>query len=50
MACHLAYDILTGLAYMNSLGLVHRNLSPSNVLFDDQVLSYSMSHSAIEFC
>jgi len=38
VASQLAYDILTGLAYMNSLGFVHRNLSPNNVLFDDQVL------------
>jgi len=34
----LAYDILNGLSHMNSLGLVHRNLSPNNVLFDYQVL------------
>ena len=38
MASRLAYDVLSGLAYMNNLGLVHRNLSPSNILFDHQVL------------
>jgi len=37
VASRLAYDILSGLSYMNSLGLVHRNLSPSSVLFDHQV-------------
>jgi len=37
MASHLAYDILSGLSYMNSVGLVHRNLTPNNVLFDHQV-------------
>jgi len=39
VASRLAYDILTGLAHINSLGLVHRNLSPGDVLFDDQVLA-----------
>jgi len=38
VASHLAYDILSGLSYMNSVGLVHRNLTPNNVLFDHQVL------------
>ena len=38
MASRLAYDMLSALSYMNSIGLVHRNLSPNNVLFDHQVL------------
>jgi len=38
VASRLAYDMLSALSYMNSVGLVHRNLSPNNVLFDHQVL------------
>ena len=47
VASHLAYDILSGLAYMNSLGLVHRNLAPSNVLFDHQVLCNAVLSDAV---
>ena len=39
VASRLAYDILSGLSHMNSLGFVHRNLSPSNVLLDHQVVT-----------
>ncbi|ELU03407.1 hypothetical protein CAPTEDRAFT_220004 [Capitella teleta] len=30
----LAFEILSGLAYLNSRGFIHRNLSPQNILFD----------------
>jgi len=33
----LAFDVLSGLAHMNSFNLVHRNLSLDNILFDSAV-------------
>lgn len=30
----IAYGVLKGLAYLNSLGITHRNLSKENILFD----------------
>lgn len=34
---NLAYQVLEGLAFLNSHGLVHRSLSAQNVLLDPQV-------------
>lgn len=33
----LAFEVLSGLEYMNTKGLTHRDLSPSNILFDTKV-------------
>ena len=33
----IAFDVLHGLAFLNSHGIVHRNLSPQNVLIDLKV-------------
>ncbi|KAK2151091.1 hypothetical protein LSH36_376g04007 [Paralvinella palmiformis] len=35
----LAYEALEGLAYLNKLGIVHRNLAPQNILFDEHGVS-----------
>lgn len=32
----LVYDVVTGLAFLNSIGLIHRSLSPSCLLFDEK--------------
>jgi serine/threonine protein kinase len=32
----IVYEILSGLSHMHELGLIHRNLRPSNVLLDAQ--------------
>ena len=42
------YGLIDGLSFLNSIGLVHRSLSPSCVLFDEKVISvYGRSLSSI---
>lgn len=44
----IAYQILNGLAYLNQFGLVHRMLTPENILFDEEgnvkLFNYGLYH------
>lgn len=34
----LSFHVLSGLSYLNSIGMVHRCLSPKNIVFNSQVI------------